>query len=376
MKKILIFSLAYYPRHVSGAEAAVKEITDRVSGIEFHMVTLRFDAADAATEKVGNVLVHRVGGDSYFAKILFPLLAALKARSLNRRHRFDALWAMMTYMLLPVVLAKFLGVRAPHMLTLQDGDPYKKVFGRLRILPLLPLIDRGFCTTSMVQAISGHLATWPKRRGYKGPIEIIYNGANPRDLAESSDPAAVEALKKKLGKKEGDVYLVNTARLEYQKAQDDVIRALLLLPVNIKFLIVGGGSDETMLKNLVKVLKLEDRVVFTGQVMRDEVTLYRKVSDIFAAPSRSEGLGNAFLSAMASRLPVVATTEGGLAEFIFDGKTAWVVDVDSPEQIAAAVKDILANPEKVRKVTEVARAMVVEKYDWDKIAVQMRERVF
>lgn len=376
MKKILIFSLAYYPRHVSGAEAAIKEITDRVSGIEFHMVTLRFDAADAAEEKIGNVLVHRVGGDSYLAKILFPLLAALKARSLNRRHRFDALWAMMTYMLLPVVLAKALGVRAPHMLTLQDGDPYEKVFGRLRILPLLPLVDRGFRTASMVQAISGYLATWPKRRGYNGPVEVIYNGANPRDLAESSDPAAVEALKKKLGKKEGDMYLVNTARLEHQKAQDDVIRALLLLPANIKFLIVGGGSDETMLKNLVKELKLEDRVVFTGQVTRDEVTLYRKASDIFAAPSRSEGLGNAFLSAMASRLPVVATTEGGLAEFIFEGKTAWAVDADSPVQIAAAVQDILAHPEKVRQVTETARAMVVEKYDWNTIAAQMRERVF
>ena len=45
MKRILIFSLAYYPSNVSGAEAAIKEITDRIdpSDIEFHMVTLLFD---------------------------------------------------------------------------------------------------------------------------------------------------------------------------------------------------------------------------------------------------------------------------------------------------------------------------------------------
>ena len=41
MKRILIFSLSYYPHNVSGAEAAIKEITDRVNDIEFHMVTLR-----------------------------------------------------------------------------------------------------------------------------------------------------------------------------------------------------------------------------------------------------------------------------------------------------------------------------------------------
>ena len=58
MKKILIFSLAYYPR-VGGAEVAVKEITDRLPDIEWHMLTMRFSAADAAEERLGNVMVHR-----------------------------------------------------------------------------------------------------------------------------------------------------------------------------------------------------------------------------------------------------------------------------------------------------------------------------
>jgi hypothetical protein len=44
MKKVLIFSLAYFPKHVGGAEVAIKEITDRISDIEFHMVTNRFDS--------------------------------------------------------------------------------------------------------------------------------------------------------------------------------------------------------------------------------------------------------------------------------------------------------------------------------------------
>ncbi len=386
MKKILIFSLAYYPRHVSGAEAAIKEITDRISpsDIEFHMVTLRFDVDDARTEKIGNVHVHRVGiGPSYLSKILFIPLSVIQGMYYCRTYKIDALWALMTYMLFPVALMRLLGSRAPHFVTLQDGDPYEKVFGRLFIKPLLPFLDYGFRTAVLAQVISTFLASWPRKRGFTGPVEIIYNGANPKDIADTTQESDIEKLKQKLGKKEGDVYLVNTARLEHQKAQDDVIRALPLLPETVKFLIVGGGTDEAMLKALVKELRLEDRVIFTGQVDRNEVTLYRKVSDIFVAPSRSEGLGNAFLSAMASRLPVIATQEGGLAEFIFDEKhnpgtpqTAWVVDADNSEQIAAAVEEILENPEKVKEVTARAREMVLQKYNWDAIARDMQSRVF
>ncbi len=385
MKRILIFSLAYYPSFVSGAEAAIKEITDRTdpSDIEFYMITLLFDKDAPREERIGNVHVHRIGfGGAYLSKIFFIPLAALEARSLDRKLHFDAVWAMMTYMLFPAVLARLLGVRAPRILTLQDGDPYDKVFNRWFVRPLVPILDYGFRTTQVVQVISSYLAEWPKRRGYDGVVELIYNGANPRDIKESVSPEEIDGIRKKFAKEAGDVWLVNTARLEHQKANDDTIRALVLLPAAVKLVLVGAGADEAMLKGLVKELKLEDRVIFTGSVDRSEVSAYRKASDIFVGPSRSEGLGNAFLSAMASRVPVVTTQEGGLAEFVYDendathAQTAWVVRKDSPEDIAQAVGAILAQPQKVAQVAQTARQMVLEKYDWDMIARQMRERVF
>jgi len=59
-KRILIFSLAYYPSFVSGAEAAIKEITDRIEpeDIEFHIVTLLFDKKAPRQEHLGNVYLH------------------------------------------------------------------------------------------------------------------------------------------------------------------------------------------------------------------------------------------------------------------------------------------------------------------------------
>lgn len=386
MKKILIFSLAYYPSFVSGAEAAIKEITDRIDqlDIEFHMVTLLFDKKVPREEIIGRVHVHRVGlGGAYLSKILFVPLAAWKARTLDHTHHFDALWAMMTYMLLPVVFSHMIGIRAPHILTLQDGDPYEKVFERWFIRPIAPILNHGFRTASMVQAISVFLAEWPRKRGYTGPIELIYNGANPRDIKDTVSSEEIQTMKEKLNKKPGDVFLVNTSRLVHQKAFDDIIRALPKLPQNIKLLVVGSGSDETMLKKLAEDLDVADRVIFTGQVDRGVVTLYRRAADIFVAPSRSEGLGNAFISALASRLPLIATQVGGMADYVFDEKhnldkkpTAWVIDPDSPDQIVVKVTEILANPQKAKEISAYARTMVEEKYDWDKIAKQMRDRVF
>ena len=383
MKKILIFSLAYYPRHVSGAEIAIKEITDRIDDIEFHMVTLRFSPSDAREEKIGNVQIHRVGSFSYFSKMFFPIAAATKARALHRSLRFDALWAMMTYMLLPVVTAKFLGVRVPHILTLQDGDPYEKVFGRLRILPFLPLLDYGFRTVALVQTISTYLREWPARRGYRGEVILIPNGAS----AESSlqyPQGEVDALKHTLGKQDDHVFLLSIGRLVHQKAIDDIIRALPLLPRQVRLLAVGDGPDLPMLKQLVRKLGVEARVIFAGYTTDRNLTAkYRRISDIFVLPSRSEGQGISFMSSMASGLPIIATQEGGIADFLFDAKrnpekptTGWAVDKNSPAQIAEAVEDILAHPEKVKIAVDNAKRLVEQDYNWDTIARDMRQKVF
>ena len=143
--------------------------------------------------------------------------------------------------------------------------------------------------------------------------------------------------------------------------------------------LVGDGEDEGILKDLARELGLKDRVIFTGRVSRDVVTLYRKACDIFVAPSRSEGLGNAFVSALASRLPLVTTGVGGIADYAFDNKTAWLVPNDEmtgPEKIAEKVKEIIAKPEIAKQISETARKLVEQDYDWNKIATKMQKEVF
>ena len=372
MKKVLIFSLAYYP-HVGGAEVALKEITDRISDIEFHMVTLCFSKADAREEKIGNVFVHRVGNSSsYLQKVLFIPRAARVAARLHRAHHFEAFWAMMSYMLFPIVLLRWSGIRISYLITLQEGDPWEHMFGRCFILPFRPLLRYGFKNASAVQSISTYLTQWARRMGYQGEISVIPNGVDTKRF--------YNATTIDIGKKEGETWLIHTGRLVQKNALDVVIRSLTFLPEQIHFFMIGNGPDAKDLHDLADELGVSTRTHFHSYVAIEDIPKYLKSCDTFIRPSRSEGMGNSFVEAMAAGLPVIATQEGGIADFLFDAKrnpnkepTGWAVDKDSPEQIAEAVKDILENPEQVARVTTNAKRLVSEKYDWDLIAGKMRE---
>ncbi len=396
MKKILIFSLSYYPKYIGGAEVAIKEITDRITpdDIEFHLITLRYDSILPRLEKIGNVLVHRIGFVKlnptteelkkfplHYNKYLYQFLSVFKAMSLHRKYHYDGIWAMMAHSCgVPAALFKIMYPKVGYALTLQEGDPIPYIEKTVR--PLWPLFTRAFTRADVIQVISNFLGDWARARNFKGPLEVIPNGASLSTEREYSSDE-IKALKEKFGKKDGDIYIVTVSRLVHKNAVDDIIRALPFLPSHIHLLIVGGGPDEELLKKLSDELGVTTRVKFTGQVDRTETARARMISDIFARPSRSEGMGNSFASAMASRLPIIATQEGGLADFIFDAKrnpdketTAWVVDKDKPDQIALAVKDILANPAQVKKVTDTAYKLVSTNYNWDFIARDMREKVF
>ena len=397
VKRVLIFSLAYYPRFVGGAELAIKEITDRIdpSDIEFHMVTLRFDSTLPRVERIGNVLVHRIGFarpdpsivdlNTYplrLNKHIFQFLAALKALSLHHRYRYSGIWAMMAHSSgIPAVLFNMLRPRVPYLLTLQEGDTLEKI--EKMMAPFWPLFQSAFRRADVVQTISTFLARWATRRGFRGLPKVVPNGVDVERFSRAYPSAEIDELENSLRKEIGDIFLITTSRLVRKNAVDVIIQALVLLPEHVKCIIVGTGPDERSLKLLAEELGVSGRVRFVGAVPHDDIPKYLQASDIFIRPSRSEGMGNSFVEAFAAGVPVIATQEGGIADFLFDAKrnpdvptTGWAVDADSPEQVADAVNKIIGDPEKVREVTAKAQALAAQKYDWDIVARSMRDEVF
>ncbi|MBI4086507.1 glycosyltransferase family 4 protein [Candidatus Kaiserbacteria bacterium] len=397
MKRILIFSLAYYP-HVSGAEIAVREITDRInpSDIEFHLICNRYDTSLPKTERVGTVHVHRIGFGRkrvdiaetygplfYLAKILFIPLAVLKARTLHRTYHFDGLWAVMAYMTFPVTLLRLVGVRLPYVLTLQEGDSFGRVFERWRIRLVRPLLTYGIRHAAVVQAISSFLGGWARRAGFDGPLEIIPNGVDVSLFSKALSPEDRTAIRKKcLGDRDGTLVL-HVGRIVPKNGIEDTIEALTYLPSDISFVQVGAGPDKEKLVAHAGKLGVSDRVRFLGCIDHSELPKYFHAADIFVQPSLSEGMGNVFIEAFAARVPVVATQVGGIADFLYDPErnpgyapTGRAVDAHDPKGIARAILAYLENREVTGQIVENAYALVKEKYDWDRIAHDMRTRVF
>lgn len=396
-KRVLIFSLTYYPDVVGGAEVALKEITDRIDAddVIFDMVTLRFNRLLPAFERIGNINVYRIGFTKtepsisdlgkfplVINKYLFPFLGFFKARSLHRKNAYDGVWAMMANH--AGFAALFFKMRYPkvrYLLTLQEGDPIEYIKKQVRFV--YPLFRRIFMRANFVQTISNYLANFARDMGYHGDLEVVPNAVNIAHFAKEYPEKELFILKRRLGKKDDDVFLITTSRMVRKNAIDVIIRALPLLDAHIKFLILGIGPDEEMLRELARSLGVADRVQFLGQILHSEMPKYLKVSDVFIRPSRSEGLGNSFLEAMAAGLPVIATPVGGIPDFLFDPDanpdnepTGLFASVDDPASIARQVNRLRSDNALRMRLFTNGRTLVIKKYDWNLVARTMTERVF
>lgn len=390
-KKVLIFSLAYQP-FIGGAELAIKEETNRIKDIQFDMITLRFDSKLPKFERIGNVNVYRIGFTKKnvsmadlvkyplkLNKFIFPFIACYKAIKLHKKNHYDIVWSMMAaYAGFGAMFFKTINPKVAYLLTLQEGDPIDYILQKVKFIK--PLFRRIFTEADYMQVISNYLGDFGRQMGFNGKLKLVPNAVDTTYFAKDYSIEELDEIKKRLELKDEDKYLITTSRLVLKNAVDDVIKSLKYLPDNIKFLVLGIGPDQEKLDNLVKELQLENRVKFLGLVDYKEIPKYLKVSDIFIRPSLSEGLGNSFIEAMASGKPVIATQEGGIADFLFDAKrnpdkitTGWAVNTRDPQGIAEAVKNILDNPEISKKVVVNAKKMVIEKYDWNIIARDMQD---
>ncbi len=391
MKKILIFSLVYYPRYIGGAEVAIKEITERISpeDIQFDMITLATDLPQ--TEIFGNVTVHRILPRlSHFserfniriAHYFYPFAAFLKARRLHAKYHYHGVWAMMAnYAGFAALFFKYFYPEVPFLLSLQEGDPISHIKRRVGVL--FPLYRAIFTQADRLQAISKYLARLAHEMGHLKEVLVIPNGADLSLFSRKLKDEEREYAMDKIGKTEESVVLFTASRLVEKNAVDDVIRSLPLLPENVVFSIAGDGPLRKDLEKLASSLKVRERVRFLGFVEREELPFLFSVADIFIRPSLSEGLGISFIEAMAARVPLIATQVGGIVDFLFDPEknpqkkpTGLAVEMRNPQSIAEAVSRYQGDSALKKEVVENAFHLAKERYDWRMVADDMKSKFF
>ncbi len=358
MKRVVIFSTAYAPL-IGGAEIAVKELTDRLVDFEFVLITARIRPELLREEMIGRVKVIRVGNGGRWDKLLLWWNGWKVAQA---EGNFDMIWGVMaSYGGLSALRYKKKNSKVPFLLTLQEGDSFEHIYRRAFFI--WPWFKQIFSRADHIQAISNYLADWAKKMGAECPVVVVPNGVSLMKLEKN--------YKNNSDKK----IIVSVSRLVEKNGLEDLIRAMAELPENYELHIIGGGPLQKKLGSIVTELKLVNRVTFIGEIPNQELPRYYASADVFVRPSLSEGLGISFLEAMQQGVPLIASSVGGIPDFLKHGETGWFCEVKNPRDIAEKIKYVLdpVNEVKVERVVKQAQELVVKKYSWEVVTEQMKK---
>ena len=193
------------------------------------------------------------------------------------------------------------------------------------------------------------------------------------------DPMARAAVRQELGL--GDAPLVVSAgRLVRKKGFDVLIEAAGRLAPRMPSLRVAIAGDGDLREELKRrAAPYGPSVRLLGTQSQDDIARLVAAADVVAVPSihdeagNVDGLPNFALEALASATPVVATTAGGLASVIDDGRTGRLVAERDAEALAEAIGWCLAQPSEAARLGLAAREMVVRDFGWPRYGLRLEE---
>ncbi len=376
MKRVVVFTTSYFP-FIGGAEMAIREITSRLNGsFDFVIITAKRNKNLPTLEKFSEALVYRVGFGNALDKWILMFFGPILAKKYFKNSE-TVIWGMdISQGSFAASVLKFFHKKIPFVLSVQYGESEKYLQkGRGGF------IGRSFkfmlSQSDKVTAISIYLIDLVKKYGFKKEIFLIPNGVslekfeirNSRLRLLATDEQAKFETKKEGNKK----IVITVSRLVDKNGVGDLIEAMKHLPENVFLWIVGGGPLETNLKLKVQLSKLDEKVIFWGNMENKEAMRKMNQADVFVRPSYSEGLGNAFLEAMRASVPIVGTRAGGIPDFLKNGETGLFCEIGNPQDIALKIREILDNTSLQERLVKNGLRLVEEKYNWDNIAREMRK---
>lgn len=137
---------------------------------------------------------------------------------------------------------------------------------------------------------------------------------------------------------------------------------------SVELNVIGAGSRLDEYAALARDFGIEDEVHFLGHVDHDKLPSHYASADLVVLPSRMENFPLVILEAMATGLPVVATSVGGVPEMVVEGETGLLVAPYDPGALAEAINSLLGDPSRMRAMGARGRERVREQYTWEKVA--------
>lgn len=237
-----------------------------------------------------------------------------------------------------------LGAMYPLVATVLDAPIVVSCRGRdVHTLELQPPAERAAAIACLQQAsaihcVSSEMAGEVQRlTGRSDGLWVNRPAVDTDVITPSKDRASA-----------GPLRLVATGRLVWKKGFDYLLTALARCAargIDFHAEILGDGELKKSLRFAIEDLGLADKVSLVGAVSSAEVLERMRAADVFVLSSLEEGISNAVLEAMASGLPIVTTTAGGMAEAVTDGCEGFVVPVRDADALAAAIAALAHDPQ-------------------------------
>jgi glycosyltransferase involved in cell wall biosynthesis len=188
--------------------------------------------------------------------------------------------------------------------------------------------------------------------------------ANAVDISRFTPASLGEKAKAKeaLGLPAETAVVGTVARLVQRKGIDVLLRAFAVVSDHHQahLVIVGDGPLGDELRALARELKIADSISWLG--FQADAVKWLQTMDVFAFPSRLEGVPNAVLEAMAVGLPIVATTIGGVTDLLEKGGTGVLIPPDDPDAMAGELDRLLGDPSIRADLGDRARKRAVEEF--------------
>ena len=189
--------------------------------------------------------------------------------------------------------------------------------------------------------------------------KTIYNGIDVNKYINVASTCR-ENIRRSLEVKADEFLVLATGNLTEIKGQKYLILAINSLVKNgtpVKCLIAGEGNLRNKLQEMIKELKLNNRITLLGY--RNDIAELLSASDIYCMPSLKEGLGYGILEALASGVPVIASNVGGIPEVITDELNGLLVKPRDSDSLAKAIKTLINSPELRQKLSAAGKKIVM-----------------
>ena len=165
----------------------------------------------------------------------------------------------------------------------------------------------------------------------------------------------------------GPIRCLAVARLVERKGLGELIRAFSLLQRGrFELEIVGDGPDERVLRELADRLGVAQEIRFSGSLLRAEVAERYRQADLFTLPSAAEAFGNVFAEALASGLPIVGSTVGGIPELVEPGVNGILVTPGDPLALSQAIAYLAEDSDLRESMSARNRAKAEATLDWSR----------